>query len=297
MDPLRVKAKSSTGVVEVTTKEGLQTTVDTLAQASSGKRLCVIISNSHIDLELKVPADFTSLEICSASRNNVNLKPISSYCSIPLTAWNQRRTYATHELTIRSHVYLEVPDYEFPSADVPPPFAFQEEEDAPAAAASIKATMEPGATMLVSSKQSAVLPWLAAGAGVAASGATAGILVSSFEFGAYGAYVSCVPLTAGAFSVAGVGSRAAAGAATLGAGIGVAAAVYFIPWSKLVKWAANAWDLFMVFIKSVWSFFKKAWNWFVSFLKVLIRAQKDFMTHFSNAFSWGSRLLLGAVMK
>ena len=283
-------------MVEVTTKGELQTTVNTLAQASSGKRLCVIISDFHTYLELKVPADFTSLEICSASQNNVHLESTSSYCSIALTAWNQRRIYGTHELTIRSHVCLEVPDYEFPPADVPPPFAFKEEEDAPAAAASIKATMESGVTMQVSSKQSTVLPWLAGAVGAAASATTAGILVSGFEFGVYGAYVSCGPLTAGAFSVTGAGSLAMAGAATLGVGIGVAAAVYFIPWSKLAKWAAKAWDLFMVFVKSVWSFFKVAWDWFVSFLKILIRAMKDFMAHVSNAVSWGGRLLLNLVM-
>ena len=64
---------------------------------------------------------------------------------------------------------------------------------------------------------------------------------------------------------------------------------------KLAKWAAKAWDLFFIFVKSVWKFFKIAWNWFVSFLKLLIKAMKDFITHVANAVSWTGRALFSTM--
>lgn len=249
-----------------------------------------------------MPAGFVSLEIISGLQKNVHLAAESSYCSIPLALWNNRTSYYTHELNTRAHICLEVPDYDFPSEDTPPPFQFANEDDAPDAAEKIKVEMESGATTQVSSRQSRVLPWVAAAAGAGASLTTAAVLVTKFNFGVWGAYVTCGPLMAAAGTAFGSGSLAMTAAATAGvgiasvaAGVGVAAAVYFIPWQKLVGWASKAWDLFMIFVKSVWQFFKTAWKWFVSFLKMLLKAFQKFLTHVKNAALLTGKLLFGGV--
>ncbi|KAH8748719.1 hypothetical protein F5882DRAFT_386908 [Hyaloscypha sp. PMI_1271] len=294
---LQVKSRCSNASanIEITTEENLQTAISSLATKFSGKRLALIISKSHCFVTLRVSADFTSLDVISASQNKIHLESESTYCSVPLTAWSRRVSYRDHELIVRPHVYLEVADYEFPSTDIPPPFKLADEEDAPTAAKNNKTMMEYSTTMQISSKQSNVLPWLAGAVGVGASVATGVSIVSNFEFGIWGAYVSCGPLVAAAGNAVGTGSLVMAGAATLGIGAAAAAAVYFIPWRKLAKWAAKAWDLFFIFVKSVWKFFKIAWNWFVSFLKLLIKAMKDFITHVANAVSWTGRALFSTM--
>lgn len=189
-------------------------------------------------------------------------------------------------------MYLELPDYEFAEKDVRPHFKFEDEGDVANAAVIIKKDMEDGPPMNVSSKQSNVLPWLAAGAGATAGAATAVGMVSSFKFSAWGAYVSYGPLTAATGYATGTGSLAIVGGAV---GVGVAAAVYFIPWRKLATWAVKAWDLFLVFVKSVWNFFKRAWQLFLGFLKGVIKAIKMFAVTVGGIFSWGAKSVYSSI--
>ena len=284
------------GNVNVTTEIKLAEATSTLAHGAANKRLAIIVSNANSALQLEIPPLFTSLEIRATKHHEIYLSPKSSYCGISLTAWNRRTTHCTHELILHGHVYLEVPGYDPAENETPPPFSFQDEEDIPTAASAIREVVEKDTAMPVTPRQSSVLPWLAGGAGAVTSAATAIGMVSHFKFSAWGAYVSYGPLTAAAGNVAASGSLAMAGMASLGIGVGVAAAVYFIPWKKLAGWAVKAWDLFLVFVKSVWKFFKVAWDKFISFLKMLMKAVKAFVVAVTRVVKWGVSSVFGSTI-
>ncbi|KAH6711139.1 hypothetical protein BKA61DRAFT_613137 [Leptodontidium sp. MPI-SDFR-AT-0119] len=291
----RVQSKHFAGTVRITTEDNIPDTVTALSRSYPQSRLAVIRSAefSSSSMKIEVPSVFKSLDIITAAGHDLYLTSDSSFCGISLTKWNSRSSYyASYELTLRSNVYLELPDYEFAEKDVRPHFKFEDEGDVANAAVIIKKDMEDGPPMNVSSKQSNVLPWLAAGAGATAGAATAVGMVSSFKFSAWGAYVSYGPLTAATGYATGTGSLAIVGGAV---GVGVAAAVYFIPWRKLATWAVKAWDLFLVFVKSVWNFFKRAWQLFLGFLKGVIKAIKMFAVTVGGIFSWGAKSVYSSI--
>ncbi|KAG4438930.1 hypothetical protein IFR05_005610 [Cadophora sp. M221] len=294
----RVQSKYFAGAVRITTEDDVLDTVTALSRSYPQSRLAVIRSAefSSSSMKLEVPSNFKSLEIITATGHDLYLTSDSSFCGINLTKWNGRSSsYASYELTLRSNVFLELPDYEFAEKDIRPQFKFEDEGDVANAAAIIKNDMDGGPLMSVSSKQSNILPWLAAGAGATAGAATAVGMVSSFKFSAWGAYVSYGPLTAATGYATGTGSLAIVGGAALGVGVGVAAAVYFIPWRKLATWAVKAWDLFMVFVKSVWSFFKRAWQLFLGFLKGVIKAIKMYAVSAAGILSWGAKSVYSSI--
>ncbi|KAH7336406.1 hypothetical protein BKA65DRAFT_479313 [Rhexocercosporidium sp. MPI-PUGE-AT-0058] len=284
--------------VRITTRDNLPDMITAFSRSYPQSRLAIIRSAefSSSSMKIEIPAVFKSLDIITASGHDLYLTSDSSFCGISLTKWNGRSaSHASYELILRTNVYLELPDYEFAEKDVRPHFKFDDEGDVANAAVHIPKDVEDGPPMSVSSKQSDVLPWLAAGAGAAAGAATAVGMVSSFKFSAWGAYVSYGPLTAATGYAAGTGSLAIVGGAALGVGVGVAAAVYFIPWRKLATWAVKAWDLFMVFVKSVWTFFKRAWQLFLGFLRGIIKAIKMFAVGVAGMFSWGVKSVYSSV--
>jgi hypothetical protein len=103
-----------------------------------------------------------------------------------------------------------------------------------------------------------ILPWLAGASGYAASlFLPMQFIISSLDFGWKGMYITCE-----------VATISAVGTATSIVGeVAVAAAVYFIPWSKLVKWFNSAWNYFLGFMEVVWRFLVDAWDCLQSFLR------------------------------
>ncbi|KAJ4305591.1 hypothetical protein N0V90_001122 [Kalmusia sp. IMI 367209] len=246
----------------------------------------MIVSKHHHSIDVQVPNTFTSLEIIAAANANIHISSTSTYCNVSFTQWNKRNFNKEHILTLRPRIYIEVPDYEFPAEEVAPPFDYTDDDEAELVATNMKDQVESTPTLQVAPRHSNALPWLMGAAGAGASIGTAAYLVTNFEFGIAGAYVSCGPVTAAIGGATGTMSLAAAGGLTLGAGVAAVAAVYFIPWSKLAKWAAKAWDLFLIFLKSIWECVKWVWGLFVRFVKVLIKAMRDVVTHLTNAMRW-----------
>ena len=175
-------------------------------------------------------------------------------------------------------------------ASQPPPFEFKLREHVDRATDYISEKMTSKQPLSVSEKSSGVLPWVAGLMGAVTGAGTAGaLLVSKVQLGMHGAYVTCGSFSTGYGSASMSGALAAAGGATLSGiavGVGVSAAVYFIPWAKLASWMMEAFDHFLVFLKSIWNQIKDSLSMLKDILsRILTLLQSPFQSAYGAA-SW-----------
>lgn len=259
----------------VTTRESVQSRINAMAGSTTSRRLMVVFSSETSSASLEIPSYFTSCEIVSAARHDLHMSAESSYCGIPLASWNSPGSRnSDYELTLRSGVCVTIPNFDAQIRNSSPPFEFSNDSHVELVANNISETMRSDRPLRVSRESSKVLPWVAGLLGATAGVSTSVLMISSFKFGAWGAYVTC-----GSFSVAaGHVSASAVVAATAGAavsgiivGAAVAATVYFIPWSTLAHWMMHAWDHFLVFLKSIRSSIEVVFEMLKKFLWCILQ--------------------------
>ncbi|KAF8242080.1 hypothetical protein K440DRAFT_619350 [Wilcoxina mikolae CBS 423.85] len=231
----------------LTTSSTLQTSITHLA--STGVTRLYIVASANIDnARLDIPGTFTTCDFIFCFASRILLDPASTYNGDRLDSHIFSRSPA-----VRQPRCVGGAEWAFVLADDSydePGIAMQALDAAGNAKGGINSAAKRN-----EKKQSAVVEkCFGVFAGVSTGvGTISALLVSSFEFGLSGAYVTC---TNGSFALHLAGrvmqATAAANIGVLGCvGLAAASVVYFVPWKTLGAWLVKECNKVVKFVKDV----------------------------------------------